>query len=318
MNNIVSINSDFDALHRPSLLIDLLGIPFPLPQGTNMAFAGIYYLVGFFALIGLFTRPSLIVFGLLTIYICDVYVSRGFFNHELSLTTQVMLILGLVPGSTSLSVDRFIKWIRQKREMPLFNFLVDNPVPVWGLNLIFILLACTYIAAGLSKVRYGGIEWLDGKTLTYYLDGSASPFTQPNDKPMYIGPPEVAEDKKWKDGFGIYSYSFGNRQKSEFRRNLAMSIASSETLMMGIATSTVIFELCGFFLLAAGWPRILYLFGAIAMHSTIGVLMNLPFYSYQALCLVLIDWKWLYYRLRLDARFKMITWLPKRKLDVEV
>jgi hypothetical protein len=322
MSNIVSINSEFDALHRPSALLQFLSVPFPLPENYNLIFAIIYYFIGLCALIGLFTRPALLIFSLLSIYICDVYVSRGFFNHELSLTTQIILLLALAPGSTSLSVDRFVKWLRQRpsiTETKLYSYLVGKPVPVWGLQLIFIVLACTYFTAGLSKVRYGGIKWMDGQTLTHYLDGSASPYTSPAEKPMYIGPPVVPGDKKWKDGFGIYAYSFGNRQSSEFKRNLAMAVASSKTVIMLISASTVIFEICGFILLIAGWPRILYLFGAIAMHSTIGILMNLPFYSYQVLCFVLIDWKWIYYRLGLDSKVKMFLLLfSKRKLDVEI
>ncbi|HRP54467.1 hypothetical protein [Agriterribacter sp.] len=296
MQDVTYIDKEFDVLHTPGFFIKFLHLPFPLPQGYAFSFAILYYAIALCALVGIFTRPALLIFGILTIYISDILSSRGFFDHEASLATQVILILAVAPGSTSFSLWNVIKWFYKKikhKKAQLFDALIGPSVPVWGVKLIIIILACTYFTAGLSKIRYGGWKWLDGQTLTHYLDGSASPYT-PGDKPMYISPPNVSEKEKWKDGFGVYSYSYGNRQRSDFWRELGYRIASNKYLISGVSVLTVIFELSGFILLLGGWPRILYLLGAILMHKSIGVLMNLPFVNYQIICFFLIDWKWVY------------------------
>ncbi len=296
MQDITYIDKEFNVLHTPGFFIKFLHLPFPLPEGYAFSFAILYYAIAFCALVGIFTRPALLIFGILTIYISDILSSRGFFDHEASLATQVILVLAFAPGSTNFSLWNVIKWLRAKiknKKRLLLDTIIGPKVPVWGVKLILIILACTYFTAGLSKIRYGGLKWLDGQTLTHYLDGSASPFT-PGDKPMYISPPDVPEQEKWKDGFGIYSYSYGNRQKSSFRRELAYTIASNKYLIITVSVLTVVFELSGFILLIGGWPRVFYLLGAILMHKSIGALMNLPFVNYQLICFFLIDWKWVY------------------------
>ncbi len=59
-------------------------------------------------MLGIFTRVSVFVFSILLIYVTDIQASRGFFNHEFSLATQVLLALAFIPGSTNFSIDRFI------------------------------------------------------------------------------------------------------------------------------------------------------------------------------------------------------------------
>jgi len=296
MQGITYINAELDNLQEPSFLMKMLPFPFPLEPEYAQTFAYFYYFIAFCAAVGLFTRPALFIFGLATIYIIDVEVSRGFFNHEASLTTQTLLILALVPGSTSFSVDNLLKWAYRRYKTGTGNLLpaiIGPPASVWGIKLILVLLASVYFTAGVSKIRYGGLAWLDGQTLTHYLDGSASPFTEGN-KPMFIGPKNVPQKEKWKDGFGIYTYSYGNRQWSNFWQKVGHAIAANKFLITAFAVSATLFELSAFLLLLNGWPRVFYLIGAIMMHKSIGYLMNLPFLDYQVLCFLLIDWRWVY------------------------
>ena len=111
---------------------------------------------------------------------------------------------------------------------------------------------------------------------------------------MFIGPKNVPQKEKWKDGFGIYTYSYGNRQWSNFWQKVGHAIAANKFLITAFAVSATLFELSAFLLLLNGWPRVFYLIGAIMMHKSIGYLMNLPFLDYQVLCFLLIDWRWVY------------------------
>ncbi|AMJ66273.1 hypothetical protein AXW84_13125 [Hymenobacter sp. PAMC 26628] len=171
---------------------------------------------------------------------------------------------------------------------------------------ILILLACTYCTAGLSKLRYSGIKWVDGQTLTHYLGGRAQ-YNEGENRPMFIGPRVVPEVDKWKDGYGIYSYTYGNWQSSERWRAVGKRIASNSVVMTAISTATLLFELCGFMILISGWPRILYLIGAIGMHKVIGQLMRLPFTEYQLICFLFIDWQFLYQWLHNKLKHRSAT-----------
>ena len=61
-------------------------------------------------MIGLGTRPALFIFGLLNVYIFDEHLSRGIFDHEMGLISQVFMILAVVPGTTAFSADRLLGW----------------------------------------------------------------------------------------------------------------------------------------------------------------------------------------------------------------
>lgn len=309
----VSIDPIIDALHRPSALIGLLPLPFPIQKEYLHTFTIAFYAVGVFAMLGIFTRVSVFIFTIMLLYIIDIQAARGVFDHEYTLTGLILLALVFVPGTKNFSIDRFIDWKRHKSKYhnsSFWNVMIGKPEYVWGYKLILILAACTYVTSGVSKVRWGGFQWLDGQTLTYYLDGSASPHTS-GPKAMFISPYNVAEQEKWKDGYGIYSYSYGNRQSSPFWRNMGKTISESPSLMMFIATSVVIFETLGFLLLFGGWTRVFYLIGAIIMHRSIGFLMNLPFFSFQLLCFLLIDWPWVYNHIGNKARKVVDKLLPK-------
>ena len=295
----VSIDPIRDAMHSPSIFIKMLHLPFPIQKDYLHVFVIAFYTIGILSMLGIFTRISVFIFSILLLYIIDIQAARGVFDHEYTLTGLVLVALAFIPGACNFSVDRLISWKRNKVKFSntsFWNAMIGPPEYVWGYKLILILAACTYFTSGLSKIRWGGLAWLDGQTLTYYLDGSASPFT-PGIKPMYISPPNISEEEKWKDGFGIYSYSYGNRQQKPFWRSTGKALSENPGLMMFISSSVVIFELLGIILLFGGWGRVVYLIGAIIMHRSIGFLMNLPFFSFQLLCFLLIDWIWVYHHL---------------------
>jgi|GEM_PF-2095522 len=282
------------ALHVQPFLIKFLSYPFSLIEHQPDLFKGLFFLSAFCSIVGFLTRPALFVFGAMTIYTTGLEATHGIFSHEYSLISQVILMLAFVPGVKWFSVDRLLAWLREKeKDKSLLESLKGQAFPVWGFRLILIVVACTYFTAGLSKIRYGSLKWLDGKTLSFYLDGSASPFT-PKAKPMYIGPKEAPQHEKWKDGFGLYNYSYGNRAGHPLALKAAKAIASSGFIMKGLSVATVILEMAGFLLLFGRWPRTIFLISVFIMHVTIGFLMHLPFVEYRVLLLCLFDWQWIW------------------------
>lgn len=235
------------------------------------------------AAIGLATRPALLALVAIGLFARAVEVSQGVFDHESSLSTQVLLVLVFAPGSTTLSMDRVIGWWRAGRPDAWTWFTAAHRA--WGVLLITGLLALTYTASGLSKLRFGGLRWLDGETLGFYLRGLTSGET------VYLvtgGPPT------WRDDLGIEMYTYGNYAFGDYHPGFVAGIvdalAHSPAALVALSAGTVALELCGFLLFV---PRVrsVLLVGYIGMHLTIGILMGLAFVEYQVICLLLLEWE---------------------------
>jgi hypothetical protein len=286
-------NSLLNQLHHRSLTIEMLSkVFFHFPASIFLAIYACAALGSFF---GIFTRISLFVFGMCSLYATGFPAALGVFDHVNCLVAQVVLVLAFIPGSTNFSVDRLVQhYLKYRRgeNFPIYQVFWKSKDSVWGLRLMLILLACIYFAAGASKIRFGGLRWLDGNTLAFYLDGRAGSASHNGPPPMFLTDDKVKTEDKWRDGFGLTSYSYGNRVYSEGGIKAGELLTSVPAVIMGIAIATVLFELCGFLILLDGWPRSIYLLGAIGMHIGIGFTMNLGFVPYRVFDFLLIDWVW--------------------------
>ncbi len=284
------------SLHRPPFLLDWLSLPYPLPPEYLEVFQYGFWVSGALAIIGLLTRPALLVFALHLLYMMGTQAARGWFDHEAGLTVQVLIILALVPGSNSFSIEKVLKWgyrYFKGNKAGLFSVLIGRPVPAWGVRLLLIVMATVYFTSGYSKFRFSDGKWLDGKTLTFYLDGRASVYKE-KDAQKFFGPANVPDKDKWKDGFGPTAHHYMNARKGGFKNKLGKKMASMGWLMLLFAAGTAIFELLGPVILLGGWFRTLYLLGAIGMHYGIGVLMNIHFTEFQVVDFFLINWVWVW------------------------
>ncbi|MFB8146047.1 hypothetical protein ACFC1W_04815 [Microbacterium sp. NPDC056003] len=235
------------------------------------------------SVIGLGTRPALFLLVLIGLIARAMSWNNGIFDHESSLTTQVLFVLVFAPGTNSVSVEHLIRWWRGGRRDLLAS--LTTPYRQWGVYLILALLAVTYTASGLSKLRFGGLQWLNGETLGFYLRGVTATET------VYSvggGPPT------WRDDLGLQMYTFANPRFGHYEpavlANLVDWMAHTPAVSAAFSIATVLLELAGFLLFV---PRLrsALLVGYICMHSTIGFLMGLPFYEYQIVCLLLIEWE---------------------------
>jgi hypothetical protein len=156
------------------------------------------------------------------------------------------------------------------------------------------------------------------------MDGRASSATYGSTPPMFLTDTNVKAEEKWKDGFGLTSYSYGNRQYNSLGIKAGKLVTGIPAVMVGMALGTVLFELSGFMILIDGWPRTTYLLGAIFMHIAIGFFMNLDFIPYRILDFLLINWFWVVKQLPIAADrkvFYLYRWLaalmlrPMSKLE---
>lgn len=267
--------------------LHLLPIPYPLPAAYQLPFTYLMYLTMILAFFGVATRLSLALFTLGALYLASGVASLTFFNHEIIFTLNILLILIIAPGTEKCSVDELIRWWRRRRERPLASVFTLQGTNAWGYRLILVTLCVVYMTAGVSKLRYSDGRWLTGETLSFYLSRDT------NTQLFYGAKPTEETSDLWKSGVGLIDHGYGGVTDPLIR-----PFAEHLWLMSILSIGVVLLELGAFLLLFPPLVRTLFLLAALSMHKGIGFSMGLPFVTYQAYILLLIDWPWLIYHLR--------------------
>ncbi len=266
--------------HRDDFLSDFLASF--LANNLDLLYYGCW-LFGIMSVIGLFSRISLALYFL--IYFSSLYfdVNMGIYNHEAGLTAQILLVLIFSPGIRNISLDSILR-----KKVSLKSVFTITPYSNWSVRMILILIAIGYFTAGISKVRYGGMDWLDGETLSYYLSGKASHRNEVAQKFILSDSPD------WKGEFSIDAYTYGNFQTKENLLNFARSVSENKPIMVFLSIFTVLFEILAVVILFSKPLKNVVFIMAIGFHFSIRIFMGLGFLDYQIICLSLIDWKYLY------------------------
>lgn len=240
---------------------------------------------GVLSVIGLATRLSLFVYA--TLYFCLMYfdISMGIYNHEGGLTAQILLVLIFADGVKNWSIDSLIK-----SKFDFRSALIVKQYSNWSIKLILVLMVVGYVTAGISKIRYGGMEWLNGQTLSYYLSGAASHMNEVPQKFIISDPSQY----DWKGEFSLIAYTYGNFQTNPYLSSLAKSISENDLMLGFLSIFTVILEIGAVFMLFSYNFRNIFLILAVGFHFSIRLLMGLGFLDYQVICFCLVDWSYLF------------------------
>jgi hypothetical protein len=114
-------------------------------------------------LIGLWTRASLAVAFALSVYYFGLPHSFGHIYHFDALVTFTLGILALSRCGDALSVDR---WYAARRGRPAVD---ESPEYTWPIRAVWMTMALIFFAAGTSKLRRSGLEWITSDTLSVFL-----------------------------------------------------------------------------------------------------------------------------------------------------
>jgi predicted DCC family thiol-disulfide oxidoreductase YuxK len=89
----------------------------------------------------------------------------GFWDQNL-VPIYVLAVLSFTPCGDGWSLDRVLR-IARGRSVPA----AERPAPVygWARYACWVVIALTYLAAGLSKVRDGGLEWVSATNIALHL-----------------------------------------------------------------------------------------------------------------------------------------------------
>jgi hypothetical protein len=126
-------------------------------------FTALYWVTfafGILALVGLFTRLSLLLFATGTwIFVAHLF-SYGDRHHTEALFAIFLMLLALAPSGERLSVDAAVR--RRHTGAPAAE---TSELAIWPLKLILVLLGLTYLSAGMAKMLHSGLRWMNGYTL---------------------------------------------------------------------------------------------------------------------------------------------------------
>ena len=148
---------------HPQWMIQILAAMLPYDPSLWSSIVRIAYVLtvgaGLTTLIGLWTRPSAMVFAVGTWFLVSHDGSYGEVHHTDIVISFFLLFLALSPSGRYLSLDA-------KRRGP--PAAVTNDA-VWPLKLTQLLLAWSYFSNAVAKLIYSGMEWMNGYTLQQSL-----------------------------------------------------------------------------------------------------------------------------------------------------
>lgn len=158
-----------EMMDPPGVLRLLAALPFyddvaasPTVLRAYQAFTA---LVLFCAAIGWKTRLTVGLGSGLYLVLGGLLRQYSSFYHTGLIPLYLLTVLAFLPCGHGLSVDRFV---RRKR-----GFAVPPDVPGprygWARYAVWLTLAVPYVAAGLSKVRNGGLFWWDASNFRFIL-----------------------------------------------------------------------------------------------------------------------------------------------------
>jgi hypothetical protein len=244
-------------LYEPLIIIQIFLAPL---GGTNPplwltgGIFGLTAIAGATSVLGLWTRVSLVIFTLGSLFIQGYLYSFRDFHHSEALVMISLILLCLGPAGAVLSIDdirRRTRRVIQQGHLEPFNILNETSVFAgWPMKVLQWIFALVYLDSALSKLSKGGLEWMNGYTLQYYL---------------------------WQDGL-IWD------------RPLGIWLAHQHELTVISSWVAMIFELTFFLVLI--FPRLawIYLPLGAAFHTGIYIAQKAPFIKYVASYSVFIGW----------------------------
>ncbi|HEX5385192.1 MAG TPA: DCC1-like thiol-disulfide oxidoreductase family protein [Gemmatimonadales bacterium] len=166
-----------DRQFKPIPALKLLLLPFGWGVRPEPMFLHAVWLAavvaGILGLIGLYTKPSLIVLAATCTLLVAHSYSYGEFHHPEAAFTIALWALAFGPSGAAWSVDELRFRIRHAVAGMRFTRLSaadrTSTFARWPLRLILWVLAIAYLSAGLAKVVNGGLAWVNGYTLSYAL-----------------------------------------------------------------------------------------------------------------------------------------------------
>ena len=115
------------------------------------------------AALGLLTRLATTAAFVLGLYVLGLQFNYGYLHWAHAIVPVVMGILALSPCGDGLSLDALVhRALRGKERAPGAQYR-------WPIQLVRVVFVTVFLAAGLSKLRHAGLDWVLSDTLRNYF-----------------------------------------------------------------------------------------------------------------------------------------------------
>jgi hypothetical protein len=241
------------------------------------------------AFVGLLTRASLIALAALNLYLGLSANSWGYTAHAFALPTLVLWLVAFAPGATSFSLDAVLLGAcarRSQRWRPLRppEVFPERPASVWPVRALLLVLCLVYMSAGVSKLRYSGWQWTDGKTLAFYLGGGSPRGSSETQR--FVADPRATEAERFREGWGLVDHAYVGSPTPA-----GLWLSQQARLLELLSWAALLWELGFVIALFGGWARILALAGGVGFHLGIHLTLSINFSSYLVCYALFVDWR---------------------------
>lgn len=164
-----------DSMFKPLPALQMFLLPFGSDARPSFALVTVIYwitaAVGVAALVGWMSRISLLLFAIGNTFLQAFAYSFGDLHHREALMIITLWLLAFSPAGGALSFDSYFG---NRNSSRLKKFRERSIFAAWPLILVQHLFGLVYLDAALRKLYAGGVEWVNGYTLQYYLYSDAS------------------------------------------------------------------------------------------------------------------------------------------------
>lgn len=235
-------------LYQPLLVVKVLMWPLgswglrPEPMFLHAVFLATM-VAGVFALVGKYTRPSLLILAAGNTLLWGYIYSYGWVHHGPILLAMAFWILAFSPCDAALSLDALQRRRHAAAYAMQFEPLsptVESEYAGWPLRLVQWLMALIYFSAATSKLHDGGLAWMNGYTLVYFT---------------------ATDGVRWGMPLGIW-------------------ISQHPLVAQVLSIGALLLELTFFVAILVprlAWP---YVLGSMALHTGIFFAQNAPFFEH--------------------------------------
>jgi len=149
----------------PIWLFDTLGIPAFAPEVIS-SIQAVWKTALFLSAIGLFTRPAMTVAFVLGVYLMGLPHNFGQTQHFDTLVVFASGALALSRAGDACSLDAWTASLRQRGPV---HWPADDWEYTWPIRFVWVAMALIFCAAGISKLRHSGLDWIFSDNLALLL-----------------------------------------------------------------------------------------------------------------------------------------------------
>jgi len=147
-----------DSVWMPIWIFQILHLPI-LSSSLLVVLQSVWKISLALSCIGLFTRVSTVSSFILGTYLIGLPMNFGKVGHAEGLVVFVLGIMALSRCGDSCSIDRLIWKARRRNDTSRQRPQVSGEY-TWPVRAVWLMFALIFFAAGVSKLRHSGLEWI--------------------------------------------------------------------------------------------------------------------------------------------------------------